>query len=150
VRIGAHDLAQRVLVVAEIGNNHEGSVDVARRLVVEAARAGADAVKFQTFRADELVAPTDAERLRRLRSFELEPEHFAELAELAHAEGLLFLSTPLDLGSADFLANVVDAFKIASGDIDFVQLLRRADPGEALHARPGVLGLPRPRALRRP
>jgi len=126
VRIGSHDLDERVLVVAEIGNNHEGDVDVAGRLVDSAAEAGADAVKFQTFKTERFVSPAvGAERYERLQRFELTPDAFAELAQRAHAAGLLFLSTPLDLESADVLEPLVDAYKIASGDNDFVALLER-------------------------
>lgn len=127
MRIGSFDTAQRVLVIAEVGNNHEGDLGVARRLVELAADAGADAVKFQTFRTEAFVSPTDVERTARMRRFELRPEAFAELADLAHARSLLFLSTPLDLASADALEPLVDAFKIASGDIDFFPLLERID-----------------------
>ncbi len=123
MRIAGFDTDERVLVVAEIGNNHEGDLAVARGLVEAAAEAGADAVKFQTFRVDAFVSPSDAERYERMSRFELSPEAFAELAELAHERSLAFLSTPLDLDSVGALAPIVDAYKIASGDIDFFPLL---------------------------
>jgi N,N'-diacetyllegionaminate synthase len=125
VKIGTVDLDERVLVVAEIGNNHEGSFDTARELIVQAASAGVDAVKFQTFRAEAFVSRSETERLRRLKSFELSYEEFAELARVAHDHAVLFLSTPLDLESASFLEGIVAAFKIASGDIDFYPLLEQ-------------------------
>jgi N,N'-diacetyllegionaminate synthase len=123
MHIGGFDLDERVLVVAEIGNNHEGDLAVARELVAQAAEAGADAVKFQTFRTERFVAPTDPVRFQRLRSFELRPDDFRELGELARQHHLLFISTPLDLDSARVLGPIVDAIKIASGDIDFFPLL---------------------------
>lgn len=123
MRIGAVDLERDVLVVAEIGNNHEGRLDVARELVLRAAEAGAGAVKFQTLKARLLVRPTDTARLAQLEAFELSHDDFHELAELAHASGLLFLSTPFDLGSAAFLGTFADALKVASGDNDFPALL---------------------------
>src|SRR5437773_2525888 len=101
MKIGSFDTSERVLLVAEIGNNHEGDVSVARELVEQAAASGADAVKFQTFRTEHLVRSTDAERFARMKRFELAADDFASLAELARARGLLFLSTPLDLVSAD-------------------------------------------------
>ena len=125
MRIGSFDTDTRVLVVAEVGNNHEGDVAVARELVERAADADADAVKFQTFRTDAFVAPSDEQRYTRMQRFELRPEEFAELADLARARSLLFLSTPLDLESANMLTPLVDAFKVASGDIDFFPLLQR-------------------------
>ena len=126
MRIGSFDTAERVLVIAEIGNNHEGSLDRARALVEEAAAAGADAVKFQTFRTEHFVHPSDTARYERLEGFRLSYDEFAELAELAHARGLLFASSALDLESARFLAETADAIKIASGDNDFFPLLEVA------------------------
>jgi N,N'-diacetyllegionaminate synthase len=123
VRIGELDTDEHVVIVAEIGNNHEGDLGRARELVEAAAQARTDAVKFQTFRTEHFVSASDAQRYELLRRFELPWEAFTELAELAHARGLAFLSTPLDLGSAEFLADVVDAYKIASGDNDFLPLL---------------------------
>lgn len=113
----------RPLIVAEIGNNHEGDPGVARELVLRAAAAGADMVKFQTFRAALFANPADAERKRRLEGFELSFDTFAALADLARAQGVGFCSTPLDLDSARFLAGIADALKIASGDITFLPLL---------------------------
>jgi sialic acid synthase SpsE len=123
MKFGAFEPGDRPLVVAEVGNNHEGRMDAARALVEGAADCGADAVKFQTFRADRFVRPSDPTRLRRLQGFELTHEQFAELARLARARGLAFLSTPLDLPSVAVLEPLVDAYKIASGDITFVPLL---------------------------
>lgn len=123
MRLGQASTDDRPLVVAEIGNNHEGRFDVAERLVREAANAGVDAVKFQTFKTHLFTAPVDPARIARLEGFELGYERFAELGRLARSLGIGFFSTPLDLESARFLAPRVDAFKIASGDNDFVQLL---------------------------
>lgn len=125
MRIGGFDTDERVLVVAEIGNNHEGDVAVASELVERAADADADAVKFQTFVTEHYVSRLDAERFARLERFRLTFDEFASLAELAHDCGLLFVSTPFDLQSAAFLGGVADAIKIASGDNDFVPLLTR-------------------------
>lgn len=129
MRIGGFDLSERVLIVAEIGNNHEGDVRAARAMVEAAAGAGADAVKFQTFRTELFVNPAEKARFEQLARFELTPDVFVELQELAHALGLLFLSTPLDLPSAAFLEPLVDAFKIASADLTFVPLLDRVAQG---------------------
>ncbi len=123
MRIGGFDTDARVLVIAEIGNNHEGDIATARELVEGAAASGVDAVKFQTFRTDAFVSPSDAERHARMQRFELRPKDFEELAALAHERGLLFLSTPLDLASVEALAPFADALKIASGDVDFFPLL---------------------------
>jgi sialic acid synthase SpsE len=125
VQIGSFDLATQVLVVAEIGNNHEGQFDVAERMVRAAAEAGADAVKFQTFRTDHYVSRSDEARYQRLKRFELAPSQFESLAQLARSLGVLFMSTPFDVRSADVLEPLVDAYKIASGDNTFYPLLDR-------------------------
>jgi len=123
MQIGNFDLENKVLIVAEIGNNHEGNFEIAKELVRQAAASGVAAVKFQTFSTEYFTSRSDPARFARLKSFELSHEQFTELAELARSLGLLFISTPLDLGSAAFLDPIVDAFKIASGDNDYYPLL---------------------------
>jgi sialic acid synthase SpsE len=138
---------ERVLIVAEIGNNHEGDVAVARELVDAAAQAGVDAVKFQTFRTEHYVSRLDAERFARLERFRLSFDEFEELASLAHERGLLFVSTPFDLESAAFLGGVADAIKIASGDNDFQPLLvRAAQTGLPMIVSTGLAEIPTIRA----
>jgi N,N'-diacetyllegionaminate synthase len=123
--IGSADLADRVLVVAEVGNNHEGDAERAREMVRAVAAAGADAVKFQTFRTEGFVSPSNPDRFNQLKSYELGYETFAELAGLARSLGLLFISTPLDPESGEFLDGIVDAFKIASSDNTFYPLIHQ-------------------------
>lgn len=123
MKIGACDTDERVFIVAEIGNNHEGDVAVAHAMIEAAARCGVDAVKFQTFRAEAFAAPQDQARFQRLKSFELSHADFEALARAAGDLNLVFLSTPLDIESALFLRPLVSAFKIASGDSDFLPLL---------------------------
>jgi len=125
MKIGQFDLEEKVLIVAEIGNNHEGNFEVAKKLVREAANCGVDAVKFQTFKTEHYVSHSDTARFERLKSFELSDSQFSELAELARSLGLMFLSTPFDLQSAEFLNAIVDAYKISSSDNTFYPLLRQ-------------------------
>src|SRR4051812_38799851 len=124
MRIANHDVNEKVLIIAEIGNNHEGNFDVARRMVEAAADAGVDAVKFQTFKTRLFTSNADPARFERLSRFELTEDQFRQLEQLARSLGLIFLSTPLDLESAAFLAPIVDVLKVASGDNDFWPLLR--------------------------
>ncbi len=120
-----------VFIIAEVGVNHNGDPDLARRLIDAAARAGADAVKFQTFHAGDLATPEagmvayQQRNLRRdgpqadmLKALEL-PEHaFAALKAHAEEAGLVFLSSPFDLRSAELLCELgVRAFKIGSGEL---------------------------------
>jgi sialic acid synthase SpsE len=123
VKIGPIDLDREVLVIAEIGNNHEGNISVAEELIGRAAEAGAQAVKFQTIVPEKLVGPDQVARIAQLRRFALSPEQHAQLKGVAAKAGVMFMSTPFDLDSVAMLDPLVPAFKIASGDNDFVPLL---------------------------
>ncbi|MBE7554830.1 MAG: N-acetylneuraminate synthase [Anaerolineales bacterium] len=122
---------QRCFIIAEAGVNHNGNLETACQLVDVAARANADAVKFQTFKADRLVtsdapkatyqqqttnvAETQYEMLHRL---ELSVETYRHLAMYCREKGLVFMSTPFDEESADFLDSLdIAVFKIPSGEI---------------------------------
>lgn len=112
-------------VIAEVGINHGGDRKAAERLVHEAARAGADAVKFQTYVTEKRVA-RDSPIYDVLKKCELAREAQAELKDVAKEAGVLFFSTPFDAESADFLAGIgVPLFKIASFDIVNLALVRR-------------------------
>jgi N-acetylneuraminate synthase len=133
IEVGRHSLGHEhpCYVIAEAGVNHNGSVDLAHKLIDEAARAGAHAVKFQTFRASKVasaIAPkaayqkqtTDAaqSQLDMLKALELSHEAFGALKEHCDRAGITFLSTPFDEESADFLVKLgMRAMKIASGEI---------------------------------
>ena len=122
---------QNVYVIAEAGVNHNGDLELARRLVDCAAEAGADAVKFQTFDAEKLAtraAPkasyqqhtTDASesQLDMLRKLELPREWHWELRERARARGIEFLSTAFDAGSLIFLEELdIPFYKVPSGEL---------------------------------
>lgn len=125
MRIGPVDTRSQVAIIAEIGNNHEGDISVARELVRAAAAAGAHAVKFQAIEPAELVHPEDAARLAQLERFALTAEQFTELASLARVLGIGFVCTPFSLGAVEWLGPLVDAFKVASGDNDYLELLGR-------------------------
>ncbi|MCS4174463.1 N-acetylneuraminate synthase [Salinibacter ruber] len=119
-------------VIAEAGVNHNGSMKLARDLIGVAAEAGADAIKFQTFRSEELVAEdapkadyqietTDAEesQAEMLHRLELSPEQHHTIAEHCADQDLQFLSTPFDAQSAQFLVDEfnVPRIKIGSGEL---------------------------------
>jgi sialic acid synthase SpsE len=115
MKINLIDTDQQTFIVAEIGNNHEGDFDVAQELIQQAAKAGADAVKFQTF-LPEYLAGGDKARFERLKMFQFSYEKFSKLALVAQSEGIIFFSTPFDPKSADFLNEIQPVFKIASSD----------------------------------
>lgn len=111
------------LIIAEIGNNHEGNFEAACKLIEQAAWAGVDAVKFQTFRTELYVSSREEERFKRLKRFELTFDQFSQLAEVAREHNVIFLSTPFDLESAAFLNSIAPGFKIGSGENTFKPLL---------------------------
>lgn len=127
-------------VIAEAGINHNGDLAMARRLIEVAAEAGADAVKFQTFKAELVISPgapkaayqlahTDPgeSQLEMARGWQLDFDDFLGLQEICRACGVVFLSTPFDLPSLEFLDHAaVPAIKIASGEVTNFPLLRRA------------------------
>lgn len=123
MRIANVDLDRDVLLIAEIGNNHEGSLTLAEEMLGRAAEAGAHMVKFQTMVPEYFQQSSDTARLDRLRGFCLPDEAWGKLARLAENMGVGFMSTPLDLTSARLLDPLVSAFKIASGDNNFLPLL---------------------------
>ena len=113
------------MIVAEIGNNHEGSFKLAKKLIEKAAVAGVDAVKFQTFKTEKFINDIDQLRYKRYRKFELSEEDFSKLSKFAKSKKLIFISTPLDIQSAIYLNKYVDYFKISSGDNNYFQLIEK-------------------------
>ncbi len=130
--------ASPVFVIAEVGVNHNGDPNLAHRLVDLAAETGADAIKFQTFRADALVRKgtqkaeyqklstgSQEGQYEMLRKLELSEEAHLSLARKCRSRGLEFLSTPFDESAADLLERIgVARYKIASGEITNLMLLR--------------------------
>jgi sialic acid synthase SpsE len=114
---------KKTFIIAEIGNNHEGSFNVACKLIKEAKKAGVDAVKFQTYRTEDFIHIKEIKRFRKLKKFELTKEEFYKLSFLAKNNNLKFISTPFDINSAVFLNKIVDCFKVASGDNNYYQLI---------------------------
>lgn len=128
---------QPCFIIAEAGVNHNGSLDLALKLVDAAADAGADAVKFQTFTAEKVissVAPkaeyqkvttgADESQLAMVRRLELDVESHQAVVEHCRRRGILFLSSPFDRGSSDLLEKLgVTAFKVGSGELTHHQFL---------------------------
>ncbi len=112
-----------VLVIAEIGNNHEGNFTVAKEMVHAAAESGADVVKFQVIRPERLVGPEKNKRLAQLKSYELTDDQFQELFALAHTLNVKTSASVFDVPSVAFVGNAVDFVKISSGDNQFFPLI---------------------------
>ena len=124
--IGNHDTTQRPLLIAEIGNNHEGDPRFALELADAAVEAGADAVKVQIINPTRLVNISQAERIAQLNRFRLEPEVFREMAARVRKRGRLFFASVFDCHTLRQMWRELDAIKIASGDLDFDPLLEVA------------------------
>lgn len=120
------DRLDRTWVIAEIGINHEGDAARAREMISLAAKAGADAVKFQTFQIDNYISTTQPERKEKVGRFELSRAAFKSLAEHAVSCGVVFFSTPLHENDVDFLAELAPLIKISSGDLTHLRLIRHA------------------------
>jgi len=130
----------RVIIIAEAGVNHNGDINIAKKLIHAAADAGADYVKFQTFKSELLVTKTaekasyQKENLKDKGQSQLEMLKKLELSEAVHLElieeckkaNIGFLSTAFDLPSLDFLNSLgLDMFKIPSGEITNLPYLRK-------------------------
>lgn len=129
------DLQHDLLIVAEIGVNHEGSLAKARELVQLAAQTGVDAVKFQTYRPEHFISTSTPERYERVSRFGLPIPAFAELAELATSLGLGFFSSAIDESVIPDLAAYCPVIKVASADLTFEPTLR----GVAATGKPMIL-----------
>lgn len=120
----------KTLIIAEIGVNHNGNIDTAKKMIEVAKDCGADIVKFQTFNTDALTSKfakmaeyqkknigEEKSQKDMLKSLALSYDDFRELADYCKKVGIMFLSTPFDIGSVHFLNSLQDIWKIPSGEI---------------------------------
>ena len=136
MRIGKTDTSDSVYVIAEIGGNHNGDPEVAYRLVEEAAKAGAGAVKFQTYSAETLIHPSVEPvpivkefyktQLERFKGLELEWKVYERIMEMCKDLNIDFLTTPFDLDILDTFTPLMPAIKVSSGDITYDEMIIRA------------------------
>jgi N,N'-diacetyllegionaminate synthase len=133
-------ITEKVIIIAEAGVNHNGSLDLAKKLIDIASEAGVDYVKFQTFKADKLVSVNakkakyqqnnstdkDTSQLSMLKQLELSDESHFELINYCNQKNIKFLSTAFDLESIEFLSDLnLGLWKIPSGEITNYPLLRK-------------------------
>ncbi len=114
-------------IIAEAGINHNCDLSIAHQMIDAAARAGASAIKFQTFKADRLVTSADPQgksQWTMLRDYELSEDAHRQLWDYCNQKKFLFISSPFDERSADFLDGLgMAAFKIASGELTHLKFL---------------------------
>jgi N-acetylneuraminate synthase/N,N'-diacetyllegionaminate synthase len=143
-----------VIIIAEAGVNHNGDIRKAEQLIDAAVQAGADYVKFQTFKADKLVSKSapkasyqqknindgDDTQYTMLKKLELSEEDHIRLSQYATSKKIKFLSTAFDLDSIDFLETLgIDTFKIPSGEItNYPYLVRIAKTGKPVILSTGM------------
>lgn len=120
------DLDRDVAVVAEIGANHEGNVDTAAALIEASAKAGAHAVKFQSYTPERFIAATDRERFERVSRFALDEAAHRRLARVAGDHGIAFFSAAISEDWVPLIAELGAAIKIASSDLTFEPVVRAA------------------------
>ncbi|MBQ7456307.1 MAG: N-acetylneuraminate synthase family protein [Desulfovibrio sp.] len=123
-------------IIAEAGVNHEGKMDLAYRLIREAKEGGADAIKFQTYKAETLAAkhspaywdtskePTQSQYALFKKHDSFWKKECEQLQRYCEQCGITFLSTPFDVESATFLNDLMDVFKISSSDITNIPFIR--------------------------
>jgi N,N'-diacetyllegionaminate synthase len=131
---------KKTLIIAEAGVNHNGSIDIAKRLIDVAAEAGADYVKFQTFKSEKVISAIakkadyqmintkddSQSQLEMVRKYELDKDTHVELLNYCKEKGVKFLSSPFDLDSIGLLNDLgVNIFKIPSGEITNLPYLRK-------------------------
>jgi N,N'-diacetyllegionaminate synthase len=129
----------KTFIIAEAGVNHNGSLEMALQLIDVAVAAGADAVKFQTFKAEKVIAVnapkacyqkettgSDESQLEMVKKLELDETAHTKLYQYCQQKGIQFLSTPFDLESVDLLNRLgLAIFKIPSGEITNLPYLRK-------------------------
>jgi N,N'-diacetyllegionaminate synthase len=129
----------RTIIIAEAGVNHNGSIELAKKMVDVAVEAGLDYIKFQTFKAERLVSiyaekadyqkettNVDESQFEMIKKLELDINAHTELIEYCKNSGIKFISSPFDLESVDLLFNLgVELYKIGSGEITNYPYLRK-------------------------
>ena len=141
-------------IIAEIGVNHEGDMDLAKQLIREAKEGGSHAAKFQSYKAEKIASknspaywdtnkePTDSQYKLFKKYDGFGEEQYKELAKYCEEVGIDFLSTPFDLEAVDFLEPLMPLFKVASADITNVPLIRKcASTGKPLIMSTGASSL---------
>jgi N,N'-diacetyllegionaminate synthase len=141
VYIGSKRIGEKqpCFIIAEAGINHNGKLSLAKKLVDVAVRAGADAVKFQTFKAEGVVTDNvgiatyakknirkNLTQLQMIKRYELSYDEFKELKRYCDKKEIIFLSTPHSFDAIDFLEDLVPAYKFGSGDLTNLPALHYA------------------------
>jgi N-acetylneuraminate synthase len=122
---------KKTFIIAEAGVNHNGDINLAYKLIDAAKEAGADAVKFQTFKSEKVISKKaemaeyqkkntgkEESQIEMIKRLELTYNDFSDLKKYCDKKGIMFLSTAFDNESIDFIDNLVPIFKVPSGEIN--------------------------------
>ena len=113
-------------LIAEIGGNHEGDFDYAKKLVGLACESGVDAVKLQIYTGDTLVSKVESpDRNAHFKRFELTPEEYIDLAKDCQKEGVTFTASVWNVDAISFIDTFLDFYKIGSGDLTAYPMLKK-------------------------
>lgn len=144
---------QRAFIIAEAGVNHNGQLEIAKKLVDAAKEAGADAIKFQTFSAERITCKktrkanyqmantgSDEDQQQMLKKLQLSEAEFKEIKEYCDMKRIMFLSTPFDIESLYFLLELgVDFIKVPSGEVtNYPYLVEVAKSGKPIILSTGM------------
>lgn len=149
IQLGKHVVSSenKPYIIAEIGVNHEGSLERAKEMILQAKRSGANAAKFQTYKADKLAskdspaywdisAETTTSQYKLFKRYDsFGRKEYSELASFCESQSIDFISTPFDSDAVDFLNDLMPFYKIASADITNLPFLKKV----ASKSKPVVL-----------
>jgi len=115
-----------VFIIAEAGINHNGNLEIAKKMITKAKKCGADAIKFQTFKAEDLTS-SKSKFFKIFKNLELSYIDFKELFCYAKKQNIIVFSSPFSFEAIDLLTKIkTPAFKIASGDLTNIPLIKYA------------------------
>lgn len=115
-----------VYLITEIGGNHEGRFEYAKKLTSLAVESGADAVKLQVYSGDTLVNPRqDPDRNAHFKKFELTKDQYIELAQLCRNSNCSFVASVWDIHALDYIDEYISIYKIGSGDLTAYNVIRK-------------------------
>jgi len=119
------DLNKQTVLIAEVGVNHEGSITRAKKIIKDAKKGGADAIKLQVFTPEKYISTNNKEGLKKVKKFFLSKKKIMQLVRFCKKEKINLFFTPITEDWVDFCANNSEVIKIASGDLNSNYLIKK-------------------------
>lgn len=124
--IGNHNTKEETFIIAEIGGNHEGNFEYAKKLLLDAAKTGCHAIKYQVYEGDKIVSKVEgADRNKHFKKFELSNEQYKELINMAEENNMLFCASFWDPEAVDYFDPFVKFHKIGGGDFTNLPIIEQ-------------------------